>query len=205
MNQSTQPVSSWSSFIPLAEDEPPSSSSSSCSWAPEPPAGIDIDRLARHHGDALYRRAVRFVRDPAEAWDLLQDCYERAMRAGPVGLTENQAMAWVQTVMRNLCLDRFRARNRHPEIELDQPDGVPNPEPEDEPLWSQLTLDEIRTCVARLTEPLRNVYELYALEGLSYAEISSRLQLPPNTVGTRLLRARQKLRQALCEAQIGDS
>jgi RNA polymerase sigma-70 factor, ECF subfamily len=159
--------------------------------------GVDVSRMARLYGAALYRRAVRLCGDPAEAWDVLQDVYERALRLGPARLSDPQALAWLHTVMRNLALDRMRARNRHPTVELERPESVPSPEDGDVPEWSSLTLEEVRACVARLTEPLRSVYELHALEGLSYSEISARLQVPANTVGTRLMRARQKLRQAL--------
>jgi RNA polymerase sigma-70 factor (ECF subfamily) len=43
---------------------------------------------------------------------------------------------------------------------------------------------------------------MHAIDGLSYQEISQRLGLPPNTVGTRLSRARRKLR-AMLEAAVG--
>jgi RNA polymerase sigma-70 factor, ECF subfamily len=175
----------------------------SARFAPARPAqrasepAFDVSRMARLYGAALYRRAVRLCGDPAEAWDTLQDVYERALRLGPAGMADAQALAWLHTVMRNLALDRMRARHRHPTVELERPDAVPSPEDTQVPEWSTLTLEEIRACVARLTEPLRRVYELHALEGLSYGEISERLQVPANTVGTRLMRARQKLREAL--------
>jgi RNA polymerase sigma-70 factor, ECF subfamily len=41
------------------------------------------------------------------------------------------------------------------------------------------------------------VYRLHALEGRSYEEVSARLRIPKATVGTRLIRARRKLRDLL--------
>ena len=158
---------------------------------------FDVERVARQHGAALYRRALGLTSDPAAAWDLLQSTYERALRTAPLDMTDAKALSWISVVMRNIYLDLFRARSRRPEILMEEMEIMPAPEGDDEPPWSHLTLDEIRACVARLTEPLRDVYELHALQGLSYAEISSRLRLPPATVGTRLLRAREKLRKAL--------
>ena len=41
------------------------------------------------------------------------------------------------------------------------------------------------------------MYQLHALEGRSYNEIADRLRIPKATVGTRLIRARRKLRDLL--------
>jgi RNA polymerase sigma-70 factor (ECF subfamily) len=71
------------------------------------------------------------------------------------------------------------------------------PDEEIEPPWASLTTEEVRECVAGLDRTFREVYTLHALEGLSYAEIAARLRLSPKTIGTRIFRARHKLRQAL--------
>jgi RNA polymerase sigma-70 factor, ECF subfamily len=178
------------------------------STSSEPELRLDVERIARTYGAILYRRALRFTSDAGDAWDLLQNTYEKALSAAPLGLSDVQALAWLKVVMRNHYLDQFRARNRHPQLALEV-DLVPSPDEEEAPgarPWSDLTLDEIRACVGYLTEPLRRVYEMHALEGLSYAEISVRLQVSAVTVGTRLVRARQKLRDViLCGAAGGVS
>jgi hypothetical protein len=51
--------------------------------------------------------------------------------------------------------------------------------------------------VAALPEPLRRVFELNVTAHLSYGEIATTLGIPTNTVGTRLLRARRRLRDSL--------
>ena len=52
-------------------------------------------------------------------------------------------------------------------------------------------------AVARLPEEFRSVYQMHAIDGRSYSEIALKLALPKNTVGTRLIRARRKLRDLL--------
>jgi RNA polymerase sigma-70 factor (ECF subfamily) len=63
--------------------------------------------------------------------------------------------------------------------------------------------ETILAAIARLDDDLREVIELHELEGLSYREIGSRIDIPPGTVGTRLVRARARLR-ALLEAAVGE-
>jgi len=173
---------------------------------------LDFTRVVRIHGAALYRYARHAASDSAEAWDLLQDAYERGLRSAPAGLSDQQALGWMLVVIRNLRLDSFRNRNRRPEIFPAGPDQLaaaerraaradpapPADGPQDQaPVWSQLTRDDLRDAVSRLSRRLREVYQLHAFEGLSYLEIAARLGAPPATVGTRLRRARHKLRAIL--------
>ena len=62
---------------------------------------------------------------------------------------------------------------------------------------AEIRLDsgDLEGAVAKLDPEFRDIYRLHALEGRSYAEIAAQLDLPQNTVGTRLLRARKKLRE----------
>jgi len=54
-------------------------------------------------------------------------------------------------------------------------------------------------AVERLRPPLREAYRLFAVDRVSYAIISSRLQIPLSTVATRILRARARLRESLTD------
>lgn len=167
--------------------------------APAGAAPVDIRLLARLHGEALYRWALRLRRNPSDAWDLVQDTYERALRGGPLPAAQN-ARAWLFVIMKNLFLDQCRARKRRGWPAANERIGdlpAPPSEPEPDPPWASLTTEEVRECVAGLDRVFREVYTLHALEGLSYAEIAARLNLSPKTIGTRIFRARQKLRHAL--------
>jgi RNA polymerase sigma-70 factor, ECF subfamily len=160
-----------------------------------------LDRLARRHGPMLHTRAVRLTGSPAEGWDLLHDTYERAMRSQPEVVSEQQALGWLVTVMRNLYLDRLRARRRHPELPLERPEWVPSPVEEQDPPWAALTMNDVLQRLPSVAAPMRTVYQLHVLEGLTYAEIARRLRVPPATVGTRLHRARARIKEALLEEQ----
>jgi RNA polymerase sigma-70 factor (ECF subfamily) len=59
-----------------------------------------------------------------------------------------------------------------------------------------VTDQQVHAALAGLGEEFRRVYELHAL-GRSYDEIAAELQIAKATVGTRLIRARKKLKDAL--------
>ena len=63
--------------------------------------------------------------------------------------------------------------------------------------WETITQEQIHAALADLERPFREVYELRLLENCSYDEIADKLTIPRSTVGTRLMRARTKLRQTL--------
>lgn len=163
---------------------------------------LDFAQVARSLGKTLFAQALRLTRDPERAADLVQDTYERAMRSRALPPAPDKIAPWIHVIMRNLFRDEWRARRRRSAREEPGLETValPEPQPDEDPPWSRITIDQVRVSLQRLDPPFRCIYELYALEGLSYAEISARLALPRRTVGSRLFRARQKLRRALVTA-----
>jgi RNA polymerase sigma-70 factor (ECF subfamily) len=151
----------------------------------------ELTRLHRSYLEALARRMCRNQLDPD---DLVQDLFEKTMRSVrpiPEGANER---AWLSRVLHNLFIDKLRRRNARREDPLDEPVELPV---EDRAWWHTLTVDEIRATLARLPEEQRMTFELFAFEGRSYDDIAAALGVAKATVGTRILRARQKLRELL--------
>ena len=67
--------------------------------------------------------------------------------------------------------------------------------PDSREWWEKLDADDIRARLHELPAELRDAFSLFALEGCSYQEIASRLDIPKATVGTRILRARRRIKQ----------
>jgi RNA polymerase sigma-70 factor (ECF subfamily) len=154
--------------------------------------------LVRDHQAALEAFALKLCGNPPDAHDLVQDTFERALRKLATLQPGTNERAWLFTILHNLFIDRCRRKQRDPAsanvAELD----LPSPgEPEPPPAWTRLGAAEVRAAVAQLDDEFRRVYELHALEGRSYQEIAAALAIPQNTVGTRLLRARKKLKSIL--------
>lgn len=167
-------------------------------------AAAEFHRCLRAHELALQALALRLCRSQADAGDLVQDTFERALRRRQQYEPGTNLRAWLCTILHHLFLDRCRARSRGPtHAPLDEL-VLPAPEPTREPAWATLTRDDVVAAVGRLDPEFRNVYQLHTLDGMPYTEIAVRLGIPKATVGTRLARARRKLRDLLLPARAAD-
>lgn len=165
-------------------------------------AGVSptFEAALREHYAALVTVATRLARDSADAHDLVQDTVERALRGFESLRPDSNVRAWLFTILRNAFLDRCRKRSAlgTPEsIDEQEIAAEPPEEMEEPPAWTSVTAEQLREAIGKLGEEFRAVYTLHAIEGASYLEIAERLGIPPRTVGTRLLRARRKLRDTL--------
>lgn len=153
-----------------------------------------LDKILSDHGALLRRLAARLCRSSFDPDDLVQDVLERTVQHFdelPAGVDHR---AWMTRVMRNAFIDRIRRRAARPTgVELE--DDLATPAAESSAWWERLDAEDIRAHVCKLPDELRGAFELFALEGCSYQEIADRLGIPRSTVGTRVLRARRKLKQ----------
>lgn len=157
---------------------------------------IACDSLFEHL-DALRGRAMTLERNPWDAADLVQDTVVRAMH-NPVPADSPAALrAWLMRVMFNLFIDRCRRRAREAELDTGDSNDLPAPAPYRPAAWENLGHEDVRRAMAELEHPFSEVLRLRLQEGRSYREISELLDIPEATVGTRLLRARRKVRTLL--------
>ena len=162
-------------------------------------AGHPFAALARAHEPSLRAVALRLCRSQSDAHDLVQDCLERGLRGWQKLPPGSNVRAWLLSILRNRFIDSCRrgSRDKADDDEVDA-ENLPGPTaPDPEPEWAKITSQQLREAVEKLSEDFRVVYQLHALEGRSYVEIAERLRIPKATVGTRLIRARRKLRDLL--------
>jgi len=148
---------------------------------------------------ALMRMAERMCGNRPDAEDVLQETFLRAVRHGIPPEVRNLA-AWLTTMLKHAIVDRCRSMKRRPSHEpmTDHHDGLTQLEPDGpEPAWSNITLDDIRHALDALEPVYREVYQLHTFEDRTYDQIAHQLGIQRVTVGTRLNRARKKLREVL--------
>ncbi|SET98762.1 RNA polymerase sigma-70 factor, ECF subfamily [Stigmatella erecta] len=160
----------------------------------------EYDTVVRAHVSELHAVALRLCQNPADARDLVQDTLERGLRHLDRYTPGTDARAWLMTILRRLFIDRCRVKAQH--LKRDIPvdlveERLCAAEQESLPRWASISLDELRAALSHLPETFRAIYQLHALEGCSYIEIAQKLGIPKATVGTRLNRARRRLRQLL--------
>lgn len=147
----------------------------------------------------LYARALRLLRSPQDAWDLVQDTFEHALRGYSRFQPGTNLRVWLMTIMHHLFIDRCRRKSREPNAAPIEENEIPNPEPSAPEPWEAITDEQIAAALADLESPFREVYQLRLFDRCSYDEIAERLTIPRSTVGTRLMRARQKLKKTLMD------
>ena len=151
------------------------------------------------HLDAAFNYARWLTKNEADAEDVVQDAYVRALRFFSTLRGEN-ARAWLLTIVRNTWYGRF-SRGNDPdygmaldEMSDDPPDNALDPEAQ---LIQRRTVDTVRAAIEQLPADFREVIVLRELEGLSYKEIAAVIGIPIGTVMSRLARARERLLNVL--------
>ncbi len=170
----------------------------------EEAAPEDLTTFLREAQPFLTQLARRICRNSSDVADLVQDTCEHALRGAQT--LPNNPRAWLTTVMHNLFINRCRASARRPHLQsLDNVPHLEAPQPVAEPSWMTITVHEIRAAVEQLEPAFRDVYRLHVFEHRTYAEIAALLAIQPLTVGTRLNRARHKLRTILVQQHGGNA
>lgn len=169
----------------------------------EEPAGSEpaLAGALREHHDSLCRSALQLCGNQADADDLVHDVYERALRWRSRTAKHSNPRAYLHSILRNLFIDRCRrARVRPRALPIEEAERVAlcrPPSDESDRSWHAVTTEQVAAALAELPAEFRLVFELYAFEHLRYGDIAARLGIPAATVGTRLMRARARLRDSL--------
>ncbi|HEY0255764.1 MAG TPA: RNA polymerase sigma factor [Kofleriaceae bacterium] len=165
-------------------------------------ASVSSDKEAERqrlveHRPYLRELAKRLCRTQLDPDDLLQDLFEKALHMTiPEGANER---AWLARVMQNLFIDKLRRQNARRENLTDE---VFEAREEHRVWWETLTEDAVRRQLVNLPADQRETFELFAFRGYSYEEIAAKLGIAKATVGTRILRARKRLRELLSEENL---
>jgi RNA polymerase sigma-70 factor, ECF subfamily len=164
------------------------------------------DTTGIEHLDGLYSYAMVLSRNHAEAEDLVQETYVRAIQAMGRLRTGSNVKSWLFTILRNIWFNQLRkVRNGPQMIEIEVSDGVSNsiaePSKNSYDLYvSKVETEQVRAAIQELPTQFREIILLREYEELSYQEIAGILDCPVGTVMSRLGRARAKLRTLLSAA-----
>jgi RNA polymerase sigma factor (sigma-70 family) len=167
-----------------------------------------FEQLALPLFASLYNHAHWLTRNQAEAEDLVQETFTKALRAFDSFQRDTNFKAWIFRILRNTFLTTRAgiATSRTVFLE-DHPDTLDTtasgPTPED----ILLRLDNqaaIHTALEQLQPQLREVLLLCDVEEIKYKDIALILDVPIGTVMSRISRARRTLRQLL-QPHLGES
>ena len=167
---------------------------------PEKPVrDATFEDLAMPLFDQLYNFARWLTHDTAEAEDLVQETYAKALRGFSSFRPGTNFRAWMYRILRNSFLSSRTGLKTM--VALDEDTGesllpVENTTPESN-LIEQADREMVQQALADLPVAFREILLLCEVEEMSYQEIAETLTIPIGTVMSRLSRARKALRDWL--------
>ena len=156
-------------------------------------ADQSFEHLYRTHRRDVYNFVLHDVRNPDDAEDVTQAAFLNAYRALRNGNPPEKPRAWLLTIAQNVARRRFRKRgaNIH-EVPLDTELAVAAPDDYEGP-----SAEEICAAFRELPDNQRAALAMREIQGRSYAEIATELQVSIPAVETLIFRARRSLRTLL--------
>jgi RNA polymerase sigma-70 factor (ECF subfamily) len=153
--------------------------------------------LVRRHQDPVYGLCLSLMKNPTDAEDAAQEIFLKAYRRLKDFRFESSLSTWLYRVAYHHSLDLLKARSRRAAESLDalvesrgefiaeSPERI---EPSDE-------ADEVRHALDTLRPEDRMVLTLREIQGLTYEEMTTTLNISLDAVKSRLRRARETLRE----------
>jgi RNA polymerase sigma-70 factor (ECF subfamily) len=159
-------------------------------------------RAVLEHKDRLHSYAVWMVHDAEEARDVTQEALMRLWRHRE-SVYDATARSWLLRTVHNLCVDRMRRRQSRNEVSSEvAPILIDDGADPERSAASRLLRTAIGRALATLSERDRAIVLMREVQGMSYDEISTVLELPLGTLKSTLHRAREQLRQELTGARV---
>jgi RNA polymerase sigma-70 factor (ECF subfamily) len=151
-------------------------------------------QLLRLHQDRVFRIALRFTGDPAEAEELAQDVFVKLHGALPQIQTPAHLVHWLLRTVSHRCIDRQRHARRRPRLipidALPDAGNAPAPDPGGDPLANA----RLHRLLHDLAPDARAVVLLRYQEDQDPTEIATALGMSVNTVKSHLRRSLDWLR-----------
>lgn len=168
-------------------------------------------QLVRRHQTSLFNFALRQVRVPQVAEDVVQESFVRVVQKATEFKHEARFTTWIYTITRNLCTDHLRKASlrRHPSLDesrgeegegptLGEQTADPRASVEREATGTELK-QRIANAVDTLPDEQREVFLLREIANLPFKEIAEVTGVPENTVKSRMRYALERLQEALSE------
>lgn len=169
--------------------------------------------IMQRHNRRLFRTVRSVLKDEAEAEDALQEAYLQAFANLAAYRGEAELSTWLVRIALNVAFARLRSRRRATRLDAAVEAGmglvigfpfhrIAAADPES--IAGRMEVRRlIEGAIDDLPEAFRLVFVLRCVEQLSVEETAAALEIPEETVKTRLHRAKQKLRSALSRQLAG--
>jgi RNA polymerase sigma-70 factor (ECF subfamily) len=159
--------------------------------------------LVDRFGQKVYSVSYHFTLKREDAEELAQEIFLKIFENLNRYDGSFPLIAWIVSLSRNLCIDRYRRRKREKSFRFVSDDAVlPLLRSADDPSADALRKERTKllfSALAEIPEDLAEILVLRDLDGLAYDEIGQALELPDGTVKSRLFRARAEVAKKIRE------
>lgn len=160
--------------------------------------GPAVAALYSRHRAALYRHCLARTNDPALAEDIVQDTFLKLVQAGGRLDLDRPVRSLLVAMADRACIDAYRRRSystvRLGTLAASTPATADSGEAE---ILHRLEFERLQKLIAALPRRQRAALQLYAFEGLTYAEVAAVLDDSVVSVKSLLQRARKELRKSV--------
>lgn len=143
-----------------------------------------ITQIYNRHVDAVYRLCYSYMKNAADAEDMVQETFLRLIRSGKSFENDRHERAWLIITASNLCKDQLKHWWRKT-VALEE---------QEESAQSASQNNDVLQAVMNLPANYKVVVYLYYYEEFTTQEIAKNLHCTESTVRSRLARARNKLK-----------
>lgn len=147
----------------------------------------ELERVITQYSRSVQSLAFSYLKNRCDAEDVAQEVFITYLQKAPQFESGQKEKSWLMTVAVNRCKSLLRNVRR-----LEQP------LPEDLSYLPKVEMDLMQAMLC-LEEKYRVPLHLHYYEGYSISEIGKLLHCPAATIGSRLARGREKLKQELGE------
>lgn len=154
----------------------------------------DIAAIYADGWSRIVATMIRFTGDWELAEECTQDAFTAALRSWPEAGTPDQPLAWLTTVARRTAIDRIR-RATVERAKLREVAREPTPWTVDSTIPDDRLELMFTCCHPALGVEAQVALTLRAVAGMSTAEIARAFLVPEKTMGQRLSRAKQRIKQ----------
>jgi RNA polymerase sigma-70 factor (ECF subfamily) len=158
----------------------------------------ELIKILEPYKNKMFRYAFSIIGNRFEAEDIVQESLIKIWKKKDKFAEIDNKEAWAITIVRNLAIDKLRARKKKKTSDIDDyfhiSDKAPSPAAK---LEQKEAVKKVAEIMATLQDAQREIITLRDIEGYTYQEIADIMELKVDQVKVYLFRARKVLREKL--------
>ena len=147
--------------------------------------------IYRRFSKAMFNICIRMSGNKEDAEDLLHEVFVIVFTSIAQLKNPERLAGWIRSITINQCIAFCRKKTVVSSLCIDEPDY------ENEEWFMEFTIEQIHEAIKRLPNGSREIFNLYAVEGLSHKTIAAKLQITESTSKSQYHRARSLLKDFL--------